>query len=51
VVGEARSINLWVQVLYALELVEGTDVVRPLDFATWDARRRELDALGGPPMP
>jgi hypothetical protein len=51
VTGDARRITLWLQVLYAMELDEGSDTFQSLDFATWDARRRQLDALGGPPMP
>ena len=44
-------ITVWVQVLYAIELDTNGESVRALVFETWPERRRQLDALGGQPMP
>jgi WD40 repeat protein len=47
--GGIRRLALWVSVLTGLELTEDRNRVRALDSATWLDRRRQLDALGGPP--
>jgi hypothetical protein len=40
-----------VEVCTGQEMDAGTDHIRVLDFATWDARRRRLAELGGPILP
>jgi hypothetical protein len=34
-----------------MEINEKSNTVEFLDAPTWRERRRELDALGGPPLP
>ena len=46
--GDPRRIQLWAEVLTAMELDE-YDVIRPLDAAAWLDRKAELEKLGGPP--
>jgi WD40 repeat protein len=48
--GEAERIALWVQSLTGMELDSG-DAVRALDASAWQARLRDLQQLGGPPVP
>jgi hypothetical protein len=47
--GEPERIVLWLQVITGTELDEHGSI-QVLDAATWQARRQELDKLGGPPM-
>ncbi len=49
VAGEVERVVLWVQVFTGLEL-DADNVVGVLDPPTWEARRRRLEELGGPPM-
>ena len=49
VVGDAKRIMRWLEVITALELAD-SDVVRPLSPSAWKERRQELAALGGPPL-
>jgi WD40 repeat protein/serine/threonine protein kinase len=46
--GTARRIILWTQILTGMEL-DSHGVVRVLDSKTWQERRLQLEALGGPP--
>jgi WD40 repeat protein/serine/threonine protein kinase len=48
VAGDPERIELWVQVLTGMELDEG-GFARTLDADTWQARRKRLAELGGPP--
>jgi WD40 repeat protein len=48
--GEAERIALWVQSLTGMEL-DSADAVRALDNSAWQARVRDLQQLGGPPIP
>jgi WD40 repeat protein len=48
--GDAERIALWVQSLTGMELDSG-DAARALDAAAWQARLRDLQQLGGPPIP
>jgi len=47
--GEAERIALWVQSLTGMEL-DSADAVRALDNSAWQARVRDLQQLGGPPV-
>jgi WD40 repeat protein/serine/threonine protein kinase len=47
--GTPERLVLWVQVITGREL-DDEGVVRWLDAATWQQRRRRLDELGGPPV-
>ncbi len=51
VAGDPRRVLLWSQVITGLEINEKSNTVEVLDAPTWRERRRELDALGGPPLP
>lgn len=46
--GDVERIVLWIQVITGAEL-DDSDVVRVLDAADWQDRRRRLGAIGGPP--
>jgi eukaryotic-like serine/threonine-protein kinase len=46
--GDPGRIELWTQVITGCEADEH-GVIRALDVATWRERKRQLDALGGPP--
>ena len=48
--GETKRIVLWIEVLTGSEL-DDVGKVHTLDAATWEARRQELQDLGGPPIP
>jgi hypothetical protein len=48
--GDAERIALWVQALTGMELDSG-GAARALDAAAWQARVRDLQQLGGPPIP
>jgi WD40 repeat protein len=48
--GSPERLNLWVQVITGMEL-DRTQTPRWLEPAEWERRRKQLDALGGPPMP
>jgi WD40 repeat protein len=48
--GDAERIRLWVQSITGMEL-DSNDAARALDASAWQARLRDLDALGGPPVP
>src|SRR5262249_40632852 len=48
--GDAERIALWVQSLTGMELDSG-NAARALDAAAWQARLRDLQQLGGPPIP
>jgi WD40 repeat protein/tRNA A-37 threonylcarbamoyl transferase component Bud32 len=48
--GDAERIALWVQSLTGLELDSG-DAARALDALAWQARLRDLQQFGGPPIP
>jgi WD40 repeat protein len=47
--GEVRRVIVWVQLITGTEL-DDNDVVRILDAPTWQARRRQLEELGGSPL-
>ncbi len=47
--GDPDRLALWCEVVTGMEL-DPNDSVRVLDAATWNAHRRELDRLGGPPV-
>jgi hypothetical protein len=49
--GQRERFKLWVEVSTGQELDADTGRIRVLDFATWDARRRRLDEVGGPILP
>jgi WD40 repeat protein/serine/threonine protein kinase len=49
--GDPQRILLWSQVITGMEIHEKSNAVEFLDAPTWRERRRELDALGGPPLP
>jgi WD40 repeat protein len=49
--GDPRRILLRSQVITGMEINEKSNTVEFLDAPTWRERRRELDALGGPPVP
>jgi WD40 repeat protein len=49
--GEPRRLVLWSQVITGMEFVGEGDEIRHLDATTWEERREELNALGGPPRP
>jgi WD40 repeat protein len=46
--GDAERVALWLQVLTGTEMVDGVELM--LDGASWQDRRRRLQALGGPPQ-
>lgn len=48
--GSVDQIVLWVQVITGMELDE-SGAVRVLDLKEWHRRKRQLEQLGGPPMP
>src|SRR5262249_19061134 len=48
--GDPRRIELWAQVITGLELNE-LGAIQFLDAQTWQERRRDLQELGGPPIP
>ena len=48
-IASPRRIALWVEVVTDMTLIGQSDHVRVLDAEEWAERRRELDALGGPP--
>jgi eukaryotic-like serine/threonine-protein kinase len=48
--GSPKQIQLWVQVVTGLEL-DANEAVHLLDPETWNQRRRQLQDLGGPPLP
>jgi WD40 repeat protein/tRNA A-37 threonylcarbamoyl transferase component Bud32 len=48
--GAPKRLALWAQVLAGLEL-DQTGGVHVLSTATWQKRRKQLAALGGPPLP
>jgi WD40 repeat protein len=47
--GDAERIRLWVQSITGMEL-DSNDAARALDASAWQARLRDLDQLGGPPI-
>jgi WD40 repeat protein len=47
--GDVEQIVLWIQVITGLELDQG-GTIHVLDRETWRERRRQLKALGGPPI-
>jgi WD40 repeat protein len=47
--GDAERIRLWVQSITGMEL-DSNDAARTLDASAWQARLRDLDQLGGPPI-
>jgi WD40 repeat protein len=49
--GEPRRLVLWSQVITGMEFVGEGGEIRLLDATTWQKRREELNALGGPPSP
>jgi WD40 repeat protein/serine/threonine protein kinase len=49
--GRVKRIVHWAQASTGMELVPGEEVIRLLNAATWQERRRHLDSLGGPPLP
>jgi WD40 repeat protein len=51
IAGTPRRITLWTQVITSMELIEESDLIRALDAKTWQERRRQLNELGGPPIP
>jgi hypothetical protein len=48
---DAHRIALWTQVLTGMEINKKTNAAEVLDAPSWQERRRQLDALGGPPTP
>jgi WD40 repeat protein len=50
VAGDVERIRLWVQVLTGMEL-DQEDVVGGLSHESWGKYRRQLEELGGPPLP
>jgi len=48
--GDAERISRWVQSLSGMELDSG-DAARALDASAWQARLRDLQQHGGPPIP
>ncbi len=48
--GDPRRIRCWVETITGMEL-DDNNVVHFLDPPGWNQRRRQLDVLGGPPMP
>ena len=50
--GSDEHIRLWTEVVTGMELdMDVGGVITVLDGPTWHSRRRQLDELGGPPMP
>jgi hypothetical protein len=47
--GESERVVLWVQTITGMEL-DSNDATRALDASAWQARLRDLDQLGGPPI-
>ncbi len=47
---DPRRMTVWTQVLTGMYL-SPAKMARMLDADTWNARRQELDKLGGPPLP
>jgi WD40 repeat protein len=47
--GDAERIVLWVQTITGMEL-DSSDAALALDASAWQARLRDLDNLGGPPI-
>jgi WD40 repeat protein/serine/threonine protein kinase len=47
--GDPRRIVLWTQVATGMELNEEANTVQLLDAKTWQERKKQLDAMGGPP--
>jgi WD40 repeat protein len=45
--GEAEHVVMWAQVV-SRRVLDAHGVVRELDEQSWQQRRRQLDALGGP---
>jgi WD40 repeat protein len=48
--GDAARIALWAQTITGMEL-DSNDAARSLDASAWQVRLRDLDQLGGPPIP
>jgi len=48
--GGKDRVTLWTQLLTGMELGKDRGI-EPLDAKTWQERRRQLEALGGPPYP
>jgi WD40 repeat protein len=48
--GRVKRIALWTQVLTGMEL-DQQGAARMLDAGEWQERRRQLEELGGPPLP
>ena len=51
IAGDPRHFVLWAQVVTGMEIREKTSTIEFLDAPAWRARRRQLDAMGGPPSP
>ena len=51
IAGEPRRIALWTEVITGIELLNESNATQVLDAKTWEDRRRQLNALGGPPAP
>jgi WD40 repeat protein len=49
--GDPRRIVLWTQVITGMEIREPTSTIEFLNAPTWQDRRRQLNAMGGPPTP
>jgi serine/threonine protein kinase len=49
--GDPRRFVLWTQVITGMEIREKTNTIEFLDAPTWQERRRQLNAMGGPPTP
>jgi WD40 repeat protein len=48
--GDADRIRVWVQSITGMEL-DSNDAARAFDASAWQARLRDLEQLGGPPVP
>ena len=51
ITGDPRRLVLWIQVITGMEIREKTNSTEFLDAPTWQERRRQLIAIGGPPTP
>ena len=51
IAGEPRRIALWTEVITGIEFLNESNGTQVLDAKTWEDRRRQLNALGGPPTP
>jgi hypothetical protein len=48
---ESTGIALWTQVVTGMEITKENSLTVPLNNKTWRERRREMERLGGPPLP